>query len=186
MSGNYLFLVEGETEEKLVQLFFLGQVKRVDLWSLKNEKIHTITRLISKKGTKVYIICDVDAINPSNCQNFLQNFHCIKRHVKEENIFILQQTNNFEHELLYSLGLKRKELYEIFHASGEEKLKKNFLAENQLLNKLMENNFDIKKLWIRPIHQSLSTLINFKKSAVDCKSLLKPEVVKKYPTLKDI
>lgn len=108
MTNTNLFLVEGETEERLIKTYYIGQIKVVNLWSLPHKKINTIIRLIAKKSTKVFVVCDTDKINPVSCQNFLKNFHEIKRHVGINNISLLQQTSNFEHELLYCMGIKRK------------------------------------------------------------------------------
>lgn len=170
-----LFLVEGETEERLIKTYYIGQVKIVNLWSLPHKKINTITRLIPQKGIKVFIVCDID--NTVSCQNFLKNFHEIKRHVGVKNIYLLQQTKNFEHELLYCMGIKRKKLYEIFNnATSDEKLKRNFLSENDLLAKLKSNGFDIKKLWSREICQSLVELKDFQKSSNDIKGLIRGNI----------
>ena len=179
-----LFLVEGQTEEKLVKALYLGQVKVVDLWSLNNSKIDSINRSISK-GTQVFVICDVDAINPTRCQNFLKNFQDIGKYVGRQNIAIIQQTNNFEHELLYCMSLRRKDLYEKFNnASGDAQLKKNFIAERKMLEKLMSNNFDINKLWSKSICSNLEELTDCKLTARDIRCLLRPDVIKQYPQLK--
>jgi len=179
---QYIFLVEGETEEKLVKVLFVGQTRRVNLWSLPNKKIGTIIRPIPQNNTRVLVICDTDQ---TACHdNFIKNFHEIKRHVGKNNIFLLPQTQNFEHEMLFCLNTKRKDLQEMFNkASGEQQLKKHFIEEKRLLEKLESQGFNLSKLWSRELCSVLSELKDFRKELRNC-CHLRPEVSeKKFPNL---
>ena len=180
---QYIFLVEGDTEKHLVSSLFLGRIQIVNLWSLPNHKIHTVTRPISKKESKVFVVCDTDQINVPGCQNFIKNFHDIKNHVGKSNIVLFQQNRNFEHEILYCLNMQRKQLQEIFNrASGEQQLKKNFIAEKKLLQKLEDHGFNLSKLWSRDLCRELDCLREFKKAVNTC-CTLRPEIAEKFPNL---
>lgn len=179
---QYIFLVEGETEEKLVKVLFVGQIRRVNLWSLPNRKIGTIIRPIPQNNTRVLVICDTD--QTACYDNFIKNFHEIKRHVGKNNIFLLPQTQNFEHEMLFCLSTKRKDLQKMFNnASGEQQLKKHFIEEKRLLEKLESQGFNLSKLWSRELCSVLSELKEFRKELRNC-CTLRPEIsLKKFPNL---
>ena len=178
---QYIFLVEGETEEKLVNSLFVGKTKKVNLWSLPHKKIGTIIRQIPQNNTRVMIICDTD--QTAGHENFIKNFHVIKEHVGKNNIFLLPQTHNFEHEMLFCLNTNRKDLQEMFNkASGEQQLKKHFIEEKRLLEKLESQGFNLSKLWSRELCSVLSKLKDFRKESRNC-CILRPEVSKKFPNL---
>lgn len=172
-SKKCLFLVEGQTEQKLVNTLYLGQVRIADLWSLKNSKISSINRLITP-NTHVYVVCDTDATDDGRCQNFIKNFYAIERHVGKANITLLQQTSNLESELLYCMSIKRKDLYGQFNnASGNSQFKRNFISERKLLDKLTSNNFDVDKLWEKPVCSCLNSLSLYRLTAKDIRHLLR-------------
>lgn len=173
---NYIFLVEGETEEKLINSLFIGQIRKVNLWSLPNKKIGTITRPIPQNNTRVLVICDTD--QTASYENFIKNFHEIKRHVGKSNIILLPQVKNFEHEMLFCLNVKRKELYEMFNnASGDQQFKKHFIAERRLCEKLENCKFDLSKLWSRDLCPELSELTEYRRKLNNCCSI-RPEIEK--------
>ena len=60
---QYFFLVEGETEQALVNALYIGQVKVVNLWCLPRRKIFTLLRVIPYKSVKVMVVCDTDRVD---------------------------------------------------------------------------------------------------------------------------
>ena len=50
--SQIIFIVEGETEQKLTNTLYLGKVIIANLWNLDPKKIYSILRLIPNKGTK--------------------------------------------------------------------------------------------------------------------------------------
>lgn len=161
MSRIY-FIVEGETEEYLIKSFYLGTVQVLNLWTLKNEKIKSLLRLIPR-SSKVFVVYDTDSIGSVSRNDFISNFHSLKKHVGSTNILLFQQTANLEDELMRCLGIhNRKKLYELFNnASGTQQLKRNFLAEKSLVKKLLDNGFDLSKLWRGELCRELGELREF-------------------------
>ena len=171
--SQIIFIVEGETEQKLTNTLYLGKVIRVNLWNLDPKKIYSILRLIPNKGTKVFIVCDTDCIDNSKKERFIKNFHSIKKHIGKDNIFLFQQNSNLEGELLYCLNINIKGLYSLFNnASGNGQFKRNFIDEKNLLKKLNSSGFDPLKLWSRPLCLDLSELQNFHASPQDFSSMI--------------
>ena len=169
-----IFIVEGETEKKLTNTLYIGKVTIANLWNLDPKKIDSILRLIPLKGTKVFIVCDTDCIDSIKRERFIKNFHSIKSHIGKDNIVLFQQNLNLEEELLYCLNINNiKELYSLFNnASGTGQFKRNFINEKKLSEKLRNNNFDLSKLWSRPLCPSLSELQKFYASPKDFSSMI--------------
>lgn len=174
MSQQIIFIVEGETERKLTNTLYLGAVKIFNLWDLEPEKIHHILILIPKKKVKVFIVCDTDCIDDPKKERFIKNFHSIKKHVGRNNISLFQQNLNLEDELIYCLNINnKKKLYSLFNnASGNGQFKRNFIDEKNLLAKLENNNFDLSKLWSRPLCPDLSELQEFHASPKNFSSII--------------
>ena len=171
--SQIIFIVEGETEQKLTNTLYLGKVIIANLWNLDPKKIYSILRLISNKGTKVFIVCDTDCIDNSKKERFIKNFHSIKKHIGKDNIFLFQQNSNLEGELLYCLNINIKGLYSLFNnASGNGQFKRNFIDEKNLLKKLNSSGFDPLKLWSRPLCSDLSELQNFHASPQGFSSMI--------------
>lgn len=161
MSRVY-FIVEGETEEFLVKKLFLGKVVVLNLWTLKNNKINSLLRVIPPKSSKVFIVCDTDCISNISRGDFITNFHSLKKHVGSKNIVLFQQNRNLEDELIKCLGINKRQLYSLFNrASGNQQLKSNFLQEKSLVKKLMDNGFQQQKLWDSNLCKELKELEEF-------------------------
>lgn len=181
MGKQIYFLVEGETEKLLVNYLYLGRIVKVNLWNLKNDKLSPIFRQISN-NSKVFVVCDTDSINQVCVNNFIANFHALKKHIGKDNIFLFQQNNNLEDELIYcSSNIKNvKELRLAFNnASGVEQLKRNFIKETNILAKLNSIGFDHTKLWTRRGCNKLHPLQDFMSSPQKHhRFILRPELNK--------
>lgn len=136
------FLVEGETEERYINMQFVGKVKKVNLWNQKD--VAPLLRQI-KKDDEVIIIADTDVT--SNQERFVQNIAIIKKHCKNKAILLILQNKNFEDELRFSCGCTEQVLLTAFNVSGIDKFKNQFIKERMLSEKLTSLNDDIKKMW---------------------------------------
>ena len=174
---QYFFLVEGETEQALVNALYIGQVRVVNLWCLPRRKIFTLLRVIPHKSAKVMVVCDTDRVDPLSCSNFIANFNSLVSHVGAENVALFQQSGNLEHELLYCMGIQRARLWAIFNrATGDAQLKKHILSDRLLLQHLHSNGFDVDKLWGRPNCHHLKPLSAYIRTSKTCAWLqLRPE-----------
>ncbi len=176
--SQIIFIVEGETEKKLTNTLYLGKVTIANLWNLDPKKIDSILRLIPRKETKVFIVCDTDCIDLIKRERFIKNFHSIKSHIGKDNIFLFQQNLNLEDELLYCLNINNiKGLYSLFNnASGTGEFKRNFINEKNLSAKLVNNNFDSSKLWSSPLCPDLSRLQEFYASPKDFSPMISRKI----------
>lgn len=139
-------LVEGENELNYWRkMGFLGNAKKFNLWQAKASTMSGLLRKISQ-DEQIIVIADTDVLTEQN--NFIQNFHKLKKHCKLKPQ-IIWQIQNFEDELCFSCACTCKQLFNHFNAKGTNEFKGNFNAENQLPSKLKACNHDIEKMWLR-------------------------------------
>ncbi len=172
---EYLFLVEGETEKKLMDaLELLGNVKVFNIWEKDVAKI-----LLTIKANVVYVIFDVDVITKLKQINKLKQFkgNIDRLNKAKKTIYLLQQYQNFEEELIRSCN-NCKTIKDFFNCTSRDEFKSKFINCNNLEQKLKDWDFKLTQIWIQPLidelieyqtHQIKLEQIKFKK---DVKSLL--------------
>lgn len=135
-SKSILFLIEGETEEKLIkELKLLGKIQYFNFWDTDISKI--IARI---RADEVYIVYDTDVT--TNINRFIKNLK--KLQMQKIKFYLLQQTNNLEDEIINCSSCKN--IRQIFNSSRTE-FKECFLSCNNLSRKLFEIDFSPEKLW---------------------------------------
>lgn len=143
------FLVEGDDEKDfLLSVKKIGKVLKLNLWQ------DDVSKFISyfDKKTNIYMIYDTDCVE--NIEKFIENLNTLKRNSK--NIYLLQQTLNFEDEMMRCFNLRRqKDLYSIFSATTLSDFKRNFRSESDLFSKLKNSGFLYKNLWGEEIIEQL-------------------------------
>lgn len=153
MMKKFYILVEGDTEKKL--LVWLGVIGKIEIVNLWDKDIKKILRKI-KPNTDVFVIYDTDVQqSQANIERFNDNLKILKRDGYLKGI--LQQTLNFEDELIYACkDIKNvKELFKLFHAVNADEFKSNFLDVNNGLAVLERVGFDKAKLWQQPISDKI-------------------------------
>ena len=161
---NYLFFVEGETEQSLVKKQFHGKVEVLNLWNANLKKIQAKIQRLSPRDTYLFIVFDTDELG--NVLNFIGTINSLKTHCKE--LFILQQMRNFEDELCHACQCKMTELFAMFAADGKNYFKQRFIASSDCLSQLKKQGFSLERLWARRLIDELDCL---KKNRADGKSL---------------
>lgn len=153
---SYVFFVEGETEEKLVQgLHLKGRIKIANLWQNPVEKI---VRTLGSQH-KVIIIYDTDRIE--NIKRFIRNLEILN---ESKCLYaIVQQTNNLEDELAYACGKNKPMLFRLFDVSTAKEFKGSFMKYNNAVQKLLDNGFDPDKLWVKELIKELNDFQKLKK-----------------------
>lgn len=157
MGFNYEILVEGETEKRLLEsLEIVGKINLVNLWNVDiNKRLRKF-----KPNTKVFVIYDTDIKqSQGNIQRFNDNLRVLDKHKFLGGI--LQQTLNFEDELVLACGKlnSTRDLFSSFHAVNAREFKTNFLKSNNRLEVLKQNDFDAAKLWQQATGNRYSNLV---------------------------
>lgn len=156
-SKSAVFLVEGHDE-----IAFTNAVKRYgrpfpcNLWEVRN--VSTKLTSIPKSTEEIYIIYDTDE-ETTNATRFIQNVERLINTFKKAKIYLLQQTFNFEDEMVKGFSLDNKdELVEKFGAVSIGEFKSKFLKITALFDRLKRDGFNISKIWRKPIINELSSL----------------------------
>ena len=148
MSKYFKYFVEGECEEKLINILktppinylFPGKVEVFNVIQniLSNQRILSI-----KPNSVIVFVYDTDVLD----DNILKiNIDRLKKY-GYKNIIHIQSINNFEEELLYSYNIKS--INEIFKTQSNDEFKRNFIGCNNIYKKLSSVGFNINKLWSR-------------------------------------
>jgi len=143
------YFYEGETEKKLLQHLkdeghlLHGGLKKHNLWNTLFSKVE---RTINKTD-HLYFFVDTDVT--SDLSILIKN---IKR-LKPYKVRLMVQHQNFEDELCFACDKKNsRALYEDFYGiASPTEFKSKFMRESNLNGKLVDNNFDHKKLWSRKV-----------------------------------
>lgn len=153
------FIVEGETEEHFLRHYkkelssLNGKIKICNCWQ---QPIYSVIRDI-KISDNIFVLFDTDVINEKTLEKFHKNINSVAK-IFKDNLFLLQQTLNFEDELVRSCENipNKNELCKQFNASSLSEFKENFIALNNVVKKLNSLGFSVKKIWRQTAHESLS------------------------------
>lgn len=150
-SKNYLYLVEGETEEKLVsvlktemQIIVPGKIQKFNILqeSLPKSFVQNI-----KRNTAVVCIfdTDIDDLNLSIFKENVKKFHDAKPIVN--NVIYIPQVRNLEDELVRATDIKK--VQDLLPSSSIKEYKRDLaqIKRDRLALKLRQHHFDIDKLW---------------------------------------
>lgn len=155
----YQYLVEGDTEKKIVQILkdnmkdiVPGKVQR---FNVVQEEISDFYLRTIKLGTVVVLVFDTDVcfdeILRKNIKKLL-NTPSVKCVVK------IPQVKNLEDELVFSCNIKK--ITELLNSQSISAFKSDILRINNLQNKLVENSFDINKFWSRNPYKPFQDISN--------------------------
>lgn len=148
---NFIYFVEGETEESIIKaLRFFGSVRKLNLWEFDLNKVISN---FSQKTDIFFIVFDTDTI--CNIGRFNQNIKLLDN--KGYQYYLLPQNKNLEDELIYCCHKinSHQELYKHFNASSNSEYKNviNKLRPENLNKKLEDAHFQEPLLWSRTILQ---------------------------------
>ena len=148
-----IFYVEGENEEHFLRHASSGgRIKRFNFWQQDVKKI--IRRL--NQNYCVTIIFDTDAIGDNELRRFFSNIQKLDSICHR--VTLLQQSKNFEDELIYSCQRKKKDLFDRFNAKSHKEFKRNFNGTTNVMSVLDQLGFDRELMWSKPIIKELKAL----------------------------
>lgn len=142
------YFVEGKCEEKLINslkgnCILSGKVTILNV----AQKIIDKTKLrIFEKNTLCVMIVDTDVLK-ENRGNCLDKIKENQKKLDKNNIkyIFIYQDNDLEDEIVRSTKLKKIE--EMYNVSSKNEHKNLFIKDKKLLETLIKNQFDIKKIW---------------------------------------
>lgn len=146
MAQNYQYFVEGETEEKIVQVLktdlqviIPGKVKKFNVI----EKLFALSHIVPlKHGTIVVLVFDTDTENSTILQKnirFLTSKPAIKK------VICIPQVRNLEEELIRSCSIRK--IKELLSSKSDSEFKKDICSCNGLHVSLEKHGFDMGKFW---------------------------------------
>lgn len=166
-SKNIIIFVEGETERHLLNNMKIegmarySKILKVNFWQ---DDIVKIIPFLSDTKAIILIIFDTDCIEVKTEKRFKNNLKNLEK--RGYRFHLLQQTKNFEDELIYSCCITHGKL--ISHFCGEylskSEFKSKFLSCGNPVSKLKKINFSGKRLWARNLINELNDFSKYKGS----------------------
>ncbi len=145
---NLVYIVEGDTEEKLIKTLRSDlqciRPGRVLKFNVIQNIIRTSVLLAFNPDSDFILLFDTDCNNTATLE---KNVHIIENFSKKTKVYTIPQVMNLEDELVYSCSLK--DIRIITGSRSEKDFKRDFLHMSNLWQKLTENNFNIQRLWSR-------------------------------------
>ena len=142
-NGTYVYLVEGETEEKMVRILKESYIFSGKTLILHQQKISSALLRMLPRDSYVVIIFDTDV--PETRDNLDITLQRLKN--SGLNALLIPQIQNLEDEIIYSTSIKK--ITELLDSKSSSDFKRDFLKEKNTLKKLKDEDFDIKKFWSR-------------------------------------
>lgn len=142
------YYVEGETEEKLVNLLktSLNLIKpgKVHVLNPVKEKIKDAHLLELPPATMVVLIFDTDVDN----RNILDtNIRKLRKSPHVTDVVTIPQVYKLEDEIINATNITN--IKDLLHSRSNSEFKHDFINESKLETKLLEHEFDIGKLWCK-------------------------------------
>ena len=150
--NNYMYILEGETEQRVVNalkganLIISGKVKVLNVLT---KNIASIARSI-KPSTNLVLVFDIDVLKNNSgvtiSSHFTKNLKLLKKTKNVKNIYIIQQVDTLEDELVRATTIR--EIKELLNSQSNTNAKSDINKCTNLYTKLDEKGFNIEKLWI--------------------------------------
>lgn len=142
----YHYFVEGENEEKIVQILKtelqLIVPGKVQVFNVIDQKL-TKMRLMSLKAcTTVILVFDTDTGNTST---LIENINFLKKQAAVKEVICITQVKNLEDELIRSCDVKQ--IKELTGSKSNSNYKRDMLNDSNFAKKLQKHKFDMGKFW---------------------------------------
>lgn len=142
----YYYFVEGEDEEKLIQVLKTdlrcivpGKVQKFNVVDKKLNK----ARLMSlKMGTSVVLVFDTDT---GNADILRENIQFLRKEQNIKEVICITQVKNLEDELIRSCDIRQ--IKELTGSKSNKNYKHDMIKDSRLDKKLFEHRFDLVKFW---------------------------------------
>ena len=155
---NIVYLVEGETEKKFLQIlkteFQYIRPGKIYVLNVVQEYARHSFFLQFDKSTFV-LLFDTDTNNTSILQ---ENIKFISELTNSQRVLCIPQVKNLEDELCYSCQIKNIRI--LTGSSSTSDFKRDFLRITNIHQKLIQHNFDIRRLWCHTATNIFSSINN--------------------------
>ena len=143
MAKYYQYYVEGQDEEKLIQVLKtelrLIEPGKVEKFNVVSEELTKLRIMSLKMGTIVVLVFDTDA---GNINTLKKNIKFLKEQNAIKNVLCITQVKNLEDELKRSCDIK--DVKELTGSKSNSDFKHDIRKEKQFGKKLLKKGFDIK------------------------------------------
>lgn len=146
MGKYYHYFVEGQNEEKIVQILktdlqFIVPGK-VQVFNVIEQKLTKLRLMSLKSGTTVILIFDTDTKNVST---LIENIEFLKKEAMIKEVLCITQVKNLEDELIRSCDIKQ--IRDLTGSKSNSDYKRDMLKDHSFMKKLEKHKFDICKFW---------------------------------------
>lgn len=156
MTKKYCYFVEGECEEKFINIFkappheyFLPG--KVVVFNFINKRITNQRIALLEAGINIILVYDTDITNTSILK---ENIRKLKNH-NHKNIYHIQSIKTFEDEIVFATDIQN--INSFYGTDGSHKFKTRFIRQDgaSLTQKLESHNLDLDKIWSRKSNDDL-------------------------------
>ncbi|MEL3906378.1 MAG: hypothetical protein P1P65_05045 [Treponema sp.] len=144
-NNTYIYLVEGETEAKIVKTLKEKYIVSGKVVVLHQKRISTTLLRTLTANSNVILVFDTDVV--STKQIIKNNIETLQTYGQNIHLILIPQINNLEDELVFSTSVKN--IKELLNSKSNTEFKSDLLKEQNCLKKLQEKQFDIHKFWSR-------------------------------------
>lgn len=152
MASSLIYFVEGECEKAFIRSFMLAngdhfKPGKIEIFNFINDRLSKAKARTINKDMIVAIVFDTDV---NNIEVMEENIRLLKSVslLDDSHIIFVPSVKNFEDEIVYSTS-KIKTIHDLFKTKSIQEFKKKFIAHKDIVSKLEELNFDIKRIWTR-------------------------------------
>ncbi len=150
MAKLYQYFVEGECEEKLINIYKAPPYNyfvpgKVEVFNFVNKFITKNRILNLKPETNIILIYDTDV---EDIERLRANIDMLRKY-GYKNIYHIQSIKTFEDEIVFSTDMKK--IDELFNTKSNSEFKTQFLREKELnlVNRLEKHYFSLDDIWTR-------------------------------------
>ena len=156
---RYQYLVEGECEKKLIDVLKqegnLIVSGKVEVFNVIQQRFTKARLRNIRQNTIMVLVFDTDT---SDAAILKQNIEMLRKSANVKDVWCVPQINNLEEELQRATG--SKSVKSLVGSPSDKEFKHYFLREKNLYSKLMENGFDLRKMWISIPDGEFAEIVN--------------------------
>lgn len=145
-NANIQYYVEGDDEKSLLKVLKteLQVIKpgKIDVFNVVCDTLSPGRLMTLKPNTVVVLVFDTDAFDDAILK---KNIKTLRMSSNVEDVLTIPQVRNLEEELVRSCNIK--DIRELLNSKSKKDFKSDLIKATNLRAKLVQNGFDINKLW---------------------------------------
>ena len=159
MQTNIVYLVEGQTEKKLLETLKTEPLcikpGRISVMNVVQERVKRalFASLHGQVTTALLFDTDNDGVTMLRT-----NIELLKKLPNVRDVLCVPQVKNLEDELRYSCGLK--DIRELTNSKSVSDVKRDLLRLNNLGARLKQSGFSIARLWLHQVPEEFAGIEN--------------------------